>query len=109
MATPAAMMTLLECHMSSTQMGWTAMSWRRNRAPLAFLDGVECCLLNAHEANAPSIAMCRVICNVEARVVEVDLPVGQHHLEELDLEHSLVVWERVVCSWKLGHKLVQMV
>jgi endonuclease I len=48
-----------------------------------------------------------VICDVEAHVVEVDLPVRQHHLEELDLEHSFIIWEHVVCSWKLGHKLVQ--
>jgi hypothetical protein len=50
-----------------------------------------------------------IIRDVEALIVEVDLPVGQHHLEELDLERSFIVRERVVCSWKLGHKLFQMV
>jgi hypothetical protein len=49
-----------------------------------------------------------IIHDVNARVVEVDLPVGQHHLEELNLECSFIIWERVICSWKLGHELVQM-
>jgi hypothetical protein len=49
-----------------------------------------------------------IVRDVEAHIVEVDLPVGQHHFEELNLERSFIVWEHVVCSWKLGHKLVQM-
>jgi hypothetical protein len=49
-----------------------------------------------------------VVHDVKERIAEVDLPVGQHHLEELNLERSFILWEHVVCSWKLGHKLVQM-
>jgi hypothetical protein len=97
---------LLECHTSSTWMGWTATSWRH--ATLAFLDDVECRLLNCHEMHQ-ALQCVGVVCDVEAHVVEVDLPVGQHHLEELDLELYFVIRECVVCSWKLGHRLVQMV
>jgi hypothetical protein len=105
--TPTAVTTLLECHTSSTWTGWTATSWQRSRTPLAFLDGVERCLLNCHEMHQ-ALQRVGIIRDVEARVVEVDLPVGQYHLEELDLERSFVIRERVICSWKLGHKLVQM-
>jgi hypothetical protein len=107
MATPAAVMTLLECHTSSTRTGWTALSWRRSCTPLAFLDGIERRLLNSHEMHQV-LQSVGIVRDVEARIVEIDLPVGQHHLEELDLERSFVVRERVVRSWKLGQKLVQM-
>jgi hypothetical protein len=83
------------------------MSWRRSRAPLAFLDGIECRLLNCHETHQ-ALQHVGIVHDVEAHIVEVDLPVGQHHLEELNLECSFVVLERAVCSWKLGHKLIQM-
>jgi hypothetical protein len=106
-ATLAALTTLLECHTSSTRTGWTAMSWQRSHALLAFLDGVERHLLNCHEMHQ-ALQRVGIVRDVEARVVEVDLPAGQHHLEELNLERSFVVQEHVVCSWKLGHKLVQI-
>jgi hypothetical protein len=89
-------------------MGWTVMSWWHSScAPLVFLDGIERRFLNGHEMHQ-ALQCIGIVHNVEARIVEVDLPVGQHHLEELDLECSFFIWECVVRSWKLGHKLVQM-
>jgi hypothetical protein len=106
--TLAPLMTLLECHMSSTRTGWTATNWQRSCTLLAFLDGIERRLLNCHEMHQQALQRVGVICDVKACSVEVDLPVRQHHLEELNVEHSLVIGECVICSWKLGHKLVQM-
>jgi hypothetical protein len=82
--------------MSSTWMGWTVTSWQRSCALLAFLDCVERRLLNCHEMHQ-ALQRVGIIRDVEARVVEVDLPVGQHHLEELNLERSFVVREQC-CS-----------
>jgi hypothetical protein len=94
------MTTLLECHPSSTRMGWTVTNWRRSHALLSFLDGLERCLLNCHEMHQ-ALQRVGIVHDVKARVVEVDLPVGQHHLEELYLERSFIVRERVIRSWAL--------
>jgi hypothetical protein len=83
------------------------MGWQCSHAPLAFLDGVKCSLLNCHETHQV-LQRVGIIHDVEAHVVEVDLPVGQHNLEELNHERSFIIREHVVCSWKLGHTLVQM-
>jgi hypothetical protein len=48
------------------------MSWQRSRAPLVFLDGIECHLLNCHEMHQ-ALQRVGVIRDVEAHVVEVDL------------------------------------